>query len=203
MPKRSADYMQTRRVAFCEAALACFRRKGVAATSLTDICEETGLSMGALYKHFASRDELLRAVLELRIARRNEALKGDHWPDLKAAILAFREQMNGDPFWGEFFGITDWNKDLHALRAQGGRVILAQVEELLGVYARAGEIAPQLSLRQTAHLVSVIIDGTLVAVRSDANLHVSLEDLGLYLDLAVGSRLKPSTADARGRPPRK
>jgi len=191
MPKRSADYMQERRVAFCEAALACFRRKGVVGTSLTDICDETGLSMGALYKHFASRDDLLRAVLELRNARRNQALQGEHWLELKSAILAFREEMSGDPFWGEFLGISDWNPDLYALRVQGGRAILAQVEQLLSRYAKAGEIAPELNLRQTAHLVSVIIDGSMVATRSDAELHVSLDDLGLYLDLAVGSRKKP------------
>jgi len=44
MPKRSPEYMQQQRLRFCEAAMACFRRKGVVATSLNDICEEAGLS---------------------------------------------------------------------------------------------------------------------------------------------------------------
>ncbi len=188
MPKRSADYMLERRVLFCEAAMACFRRKGVVGTSLTDICEETGLSMGALYKHFSSRDDLLLAVLEMRLSRRNEALRGEHWPELKAAILAFREDMNSDPFWREFQGVVDWNEGLRDLRITEGRVILVQVEQFLRLYAEAGEIAPPLDLRQTAHLVSVIIDGSMVALRSDAELHVSLEDLSAYLDLAVGAQ---------------
>lgn len=187
MPKRSADYMLGRRVAFCEAALACFRRKGVVATSLTDICEETGLSMGALYKHFSSRDELLVAVLQYRLTSRNEALKGDNWDDLKAAILAFREEMSGDPFWREFQGVADWNAGLHDLRVAEGQAILVQVEQFLRRYAEAGEIAPTLDLRRTAHLVSVIIDGSMVALRSDAALRVGLEDLAAYLDLAVGA----------------
>lgn len=188
MPKRSADYMQERRAHFCEAAMACFRRKGVVGTSLTDICEETGLSMGALYKHFSSRDDLLLAVLDMRLSRRNDVLKGDRWRDLKAAILAFREDMNSDPFWREFQGVADWNKDLQDLRIREGRAVLLQVQDLLQRYVEAGEIVPPLDLRRTSHLISVIIDGSMVAMRADADLHVSLDDLALYLDLAVGAR---------------
>jgi AcrR family transcriptional regulator len=44
----------------------------VAATNLTDICAEAGLSMGALYKHFSSREDLLEAILQLRLQHRNE-----------------------------------------------------------------------------------------------------------------------------------
>ena len=186
MPKRSPDYMKDRRILFCEAAMACFRRKGVVGTSLTDICDETGLSMGALYKHFSSRDDLLAAVLTLRSERRNALLNGEHWTDLRAAMLTFRETANADPFWREFQGVTDWNANLRDLRVAEGKVVLEQVERQLARYKAAGEIDPPLDLRRTTQLISTIIDGSLMDVRAETDLHVSLEDLSDYLDLAVG-----------------
>lgn len=45
-----------------EAALACFARSGYDATRVRDIAEAAGVSEGALYRHFASKDELAREL---------------------------------------------------------------------------------------------------------------------------------------------
>jgi AcrR family transcriptional regulator len=195
MPKRSREYMGAQRLRFCEAAMACFRRKGVVASSLTDVCEEAGLSMGALYKHFRSRDELLLAVLEIRLARRDEQLKGNDWPALRTAILDYRESADEDPFWHEFQGVVDWSEPLRAVRVREARVILTQLEQLLDRYVAAGEIAPAFDSLRTAQLLSVIVDGALLNVRSSPMLHISREDLSAYLDYAVNARpVQPAVA---------
>jgi TetR/AcrR family transcriptional regulator, cholesterol catabolism regulator len=49
-------------VKIVNAALKLCNRKGFAAMSLRDLSKETGLSMGALYAYFASKDELLRIM---------------------------------------------------------------------------------------------------------------------------------------------
>ena len=116
MPRRTPEYMLSQRLRFCEAAMACFRRKGVAATNLTDICVETGLSMGALYKHFPNRDALLAAVLELRLSQRNDALRGRNWQEFRRALMAARSDQASDTFWREFGAMADWNADLQAIR---------------------------------------------------------------------------------------
>lgn len=193
MPKRSAEYMESQRLRFCDAATACFRRRGVVATSLSDICEEAGLSMGALYKHFANRDELLEAMLELRLSRRNAALRGPTWAALRTALLKYHEDLEADPFWREFQGVIDWSDTLKELRIREGSVILAQVEQLLDRYVAAGEIAPPFDTRMTAQFISVIFDGALVDVRSAPKLHVRLEDLAAYLDYAVNAQ--PAVVD--------
>lgn len=188
MPKRSPEYMQQQRLRFCEAATACFRRKGVVATSLNDICEEAGLSMGALYKHFTSRDELLEAMLQLRLDHRNAILHGATWPDLRDAILRLREDSDENPFWREFMALADLNDRMRDLRIHEGGVILAQVEQQLRHYIDAGEIEPAFPPRQTAQLISIIFDGSLIEVRKSARLRVSLDELAAYLDHAAGAR---------------
>ena len=191
MPRRSQEYMDGQRLLFCEAAMSCFRRKGVAATNLTDICEETGLSMGALYKFFDSREALLEGVLQLCLARRNELLHGKTWANLRAALLRYADELEQNPFWREFQGIVDWNERLTALRVREGSTILVQIQDQLARYAAAGEIAPHFDMRRTAKLISVIFDGSLTGFRAanelQANdLHVNRSDLAAYFDFAVG-----------------
>jgi AcrR family transcriptional regulator len=191
MPRRSQEYMDSQRLLFCEAAMTCFRRKGVAATNLTDICEETGLSMGALYKFFDGREALLEGVLQLLLARRNEVLRGKTWANLRAALLRYAEELEQNPFWREFQGIVDWNERLTALRVREGGTILVQLQGQLHRYEAAGEIAPHFDMRRTVKLISVIFDGSLTGVRAAKDLRandlqVNRSELGAYFDFAVG-----------------
>jgi len=178
--------MDEQRLKFCEAAMACFRRKGVVATNLTDICDETGLSMGALYKFFGSREDLLEGVLRQLLVRRNELLQGGSWPELRAALLRYKDERAANPFWAEFQGVVDWSERLLAVRVAEGRKVLQQLQRQLAGYAAAGEIEPPFDARRTAQLLSIVIDGSLVEVRAAKDLKVSAQDLGRYLDLAVG-----------------
>lgn len=186
MPKRSPEYMENQRVRFCRAAMACFSRKGVAATNLIDICEEAQLSMGALYKHFSSRDDLLEAVLRLRCERRNTLLHGESWADLRMAIVAYWQELQELPFWREFQGVTDWNEQLRRVRLQQAQLILTQIQAQLERFTEAGEIQPPFDLGRTAQLVSIIFDGSIIGIRSSGELHIMLDDLTAYLDHAVG-----------------
>jgi AcrR family transcriptional regulator len=47
-----------------DAAIQLFSRKGFHSTSLSELAEATGLTKGALYHHFESKDTLFYAVLE-------------------------------------------------------------------------------------------------------------------------------------------
>ncbi|KRB86537.1 hypothetical protein ASE00_07525 [Sphingomonas sp. Root710] len=180
--------MESQRLRFCEAAMACFSRKGVAASNLNDICEEAGLSMGALYKHFSSREDLLEAILQLRSERRNAMLRGETWLDLRSALVNYWRELQGLPFWREFQGVSDWSEQLRKLRLQQARLILMQIQTQLEGYMARGEINPPFDLARTAQLVSIIFDGSSTGIRSSGELHIMLEDLAAYLDFAVGSR---------------
>lgn len=64
MPKRDVEYMAERRRDILDATSRCLDRLGLSATSTTEICREAGISMGALYTHFKSKDEIFLAVAE-------------------------------------------------------------------------------------------------------------------------------------------
>jgi len=57
------------REALLDAATALFRARGIAATSLDEIAAHAGVTKGAIYGSFASKDELVFAVANERIER--------------------------------------------------------------------------------------------------------------------------------------
>jgi AcrR family transcriptional regulator len=61
MPPRP-DVSEERRGQIIEAALACFTRKGYANTTMDDIVTESGLSKGAIYWYFKSKDDVFQAA---------------------------------------------------------------------------------------------------------------------------------------------
>ncbi len=62
MPRVTEAYRVARRDEIITAALNCFAAKGYQRTSMADIIEESGLSAGAIYGHFAGKKELFAAV---------------------------------------------------------------------------------------------------------------------------------------------
>jgi AcrR family transcriptional regulator len=56
------DVSEERRAQVIEAALACFTRKGYVNTTMDDIVAESGLSKGAIYWYFKSKDDVFQAA---------------------------------------------------------------------------------------------------------------------------------------------
>ena len=57
------------------AAASLFREKGYKATTLRDVAELAGMGAGSMYYHFASKDAILRDVLDVGIATIDEAVR--------------------------------------------------------------------------------------------------------------------------------
>ena len=57
------------------AAASLFREKGYKATTLRDVAELAGMGAGSMYYHFASKDAILREVLDVGIATIDEAVR--------------------------------------------------------------------------------------------------------------------------------
>ena len=64
MPKVSQQYRDARRDQILGAARRCFLRDGFHVTSMQDLFRESGLSAGAVYRYFASKDEVIAAIAE-------------------------------------------------------------------------------------------------------------------------------------------
>ena len=63
MPKISDERRAARRTQILEAAWTCFQRQGLHATTMDDIIRSAGLSAGAVYSYFPSKEELILAAV--------------------------------------------------------------------------------------------------------------------------------------------
>ena len=74
MPKISDERRAERRAQILHAARHCFQRDGVQAATMDDIVRASGLSAGAVYKYFKSKDELALASMTASLAGLQRAL---------------------------------------------------------------------------------------------------------------------------------
>lgn len=64
MPKVTDEHRERRRQQILDAARECFIRKGFHQTSMADVFEGCGLSSGAVYGYFRSKDEIIAAIAD-------------------------------------------------------------------------------------------------------------------------------------------
>lgn len=86
-----------RREQILEAATTAFARTGFAATGLGDIAAEAGISQAILYRHFDSKTDLYRAVLERVCERLAEAVGERPGGFTSAAVDALVVAAASDP----------------------------------------------------------------------------------------------------------
>ena len=75
MPKVTEAHRQARRSEITDAALRCFAAKGFRGTSMADIIAASGLSAGAIYGHYASKEELFAAAARQVLSARTVELE--------------------------------------------------------------------------------------------------------------------------------
>ena len=63
-PNRAA----VRRQQILDAAAACFRDRGFQQTNMVEICAAAGLSPGALYRYFPSKDSIICSIIEQHVS---------------------------------------------------------------------------------------------------------------------------------------
>jgi AcrR family transcriptional regulator len=87
MPRVSEAHLAARREQILAAARRCFSRNGFHATSMQDVIADAGLSVGAVYRYFQSKDELRTAVAEETVGAILNELSAvtEHEPPLPVA----------------------------------------------------------------------------------------------------------------------
>jgi AcrR family transcriptional regulator len=87
-----------RREQILDAATRAFARTGFSATSLDDIAAEAGVSHVILYRHFASKADLYRAVLDQACTRLGDAVGTDNFDEGTIALLLRAAAADPDGF---------------------------------------------------------------------------------------------------------
>lgn len=124
MPKVSEEHRLARREQIIDAAMARFADNGFQATGMADVIGATGLSAGAVYRYFSSKDELIEAIAGRvlgRVAERfNEVLSEQ--PELapvdavRTAVEALEEFSTSGPVDVSRIAVQAWAEALRSDR---------------------------------------------------------------------------------------
>ena len=221
MPRISAAHEQEVRTRIVDAAVRVFSEKGYHSSTIADVCQASGLSVGAIYTYFASKDELFRHCCDQIAARGLDELAGrlvdatSTLDRMRIAIALYVETIDeyaGAP--GQVSLVQAWAE---ADREPGVREMLAARRErlvgagelLLRQGIVAGELPSWLDVDAVTRGFLALLDGLLLQ-RIEAGSTYRPRDLerraGAILALMLAAAGSPaphdaaSTAAARTRP---
>jgi AcrR family transcriptional regulator len=166
MPKLKPDVQRARREHILDAAERCFARHGFHRTSINDISKEAGVSPGALYVYFDSKEALIAGLSERDLAEFAEHLATlATAPDFMQAMRALGEQY----FLEESADMhrmcidigleSTRNPRIGEIHQRFDRFIIEGFEKLFQKLKEEGRIAPALDVPTVARVLMVISDG--------------------------------------------
>jgi AcrR family transcriptional regulator len=166
MPKLKPEVQNARRERILEAAEACFARAGFHRTTMHDICREAGVSPGALYVYFDSKEALIAGIAErdrAEFAERFTALAAA--PDFLEALKAMGEQyFVEEPAHKRLMCIligleSTRNPRIREIFERVDRFISDSFEGLFQRMKDEGRIAPVLEVPALTKAFTIICDG--------------------------------------------
>ncbi len=173
MPRVSQEHLNARRRQVVEAALRCFARNGIHPTSMQDIFREAGLSAGAVYRYFPTKELLVAAVVErvLGMTRTAVATAAGHAesPPEPASIVDRLLRVFDDPGPAEQqdrfrLVLQIWAEAVRspqvgdALRANTD-ALRASIADDLATAQLSGRLRPDLEPASTARAITALFEG--------------------------------------------
>jgi TetR/AcrR family transcriptional regulator, transcriptional repressor of aconitase len=192
VPKVSEQHRARRRTEILEAARRCFARHGYEGATVARLEAESGLSRGAIFNYFGSKEDIFVALVEA-----DQERLGRTWAD-EGYAAAVREIAAEDPAWlGVYIEATRrmrTDPEFAQRRREAGSSVRGVVEDWLERARESGEIRDDLPADAVGTFLGVVIDG--LAVRAAAGLE--LPDLDAVLTL-VGDATSGAAARERVR----
>jgi AcrR family transcriptional regulator len=168
VPRVSADHLTARREQILAAARTCFLRNGLHNTSMQDLIREADLSVGAVYRYFKSKTDIINAIAEgvagVLATRMHEVVARDLSlvESMSLVLDALDEQLGPD---GNFrLALQIWAEAtidpaigaIVRFRYEGMRSAFA---ELAGNAARRGELAADADVGAAAAVLFGMMPG--------------------------------------------
>jgi AcrR family transcriptional regulator len=208
MPRVDESYLRSRRRQIMDAAIACFARDGFHRTTMQDIVTATGLSAGAIYRYFRSKEDIVAAIAaghhEAEAAAFAEVSTGD---DVGAALRRLVQVSLGrlaDPAEQRWRRITVqiWAEALRNDRVMGivRGGLDEPVSELAALFRRGqrdGRLPQELEPDGAARVCASIFQGLVLQQSWDPELDV---DAYIAAVLAlIEALVRPATGRGAGR----
>jgi AcrR family transcriptional regulator len=99
VPRVSAEHKEQRRQAILDAAMAVFIGKGYQLATIDDISHRCELSVGAIYRYFHNKGEIMLTLVDERLGRAPELFArltetaGDPWERLEKCLNLFTNAL--------------------------------------------------------------------------------------------------------------
>ncbi|MEM8977229.1 MAG: TetR/AcrR family transcriptional regulator [Pseudomonadota bacterium] len=214
MPKLKPETLEVRRTSILNAAEVCFARDGFHRTSVQSICSAAGISAGAFYVHFASKEQLIAGICERdrrQFAERFEALAAaDNTLDALSQLAEtylFEDAPHKRQLFVEIGAEATRNPEVKALFTSVDRFVEDSFTAFVEQLTQAGRAAPMLEPRMAAKLILVIGDGLFwrTAVTADTDiqdeLSAAMATIGqiLGMDLSGGQLIQQNDAIQRNQ----
>jgi TetR/AcrR family transcriptional regulator, transcriptional repressor of aconitase len=173
MPKVTKEHRQAKREQILDAALRCFTRNGYHKSSMRDICKEAGLSAGAVYLHFRSKEEIMEATFtmnqEARVSRLEKAMEAA--TPTEAAVKSTKHLFAklADPvpdktwqLWVQVVSEATRNPQVLKHVREGWDFAENQIVDLFGKAVAKGEANDTTDFRIMARLWTAVHDGLII-----------------------------------------
>lgn len=175
MPRKSQEESQETRKNILECAKRLFSRRGYERTSLSDIAKYSGVSRGAIYWHFESKEDLLINLVEYNelnksciryFAESCDPNEQDPLEKLKSSLLALFSEETVEDFssgfvtmlvgiGNGFVGTDDAKKKLDELNSQR----MDQLQKVLANCVRRKKLPENLDVRAAAEHLAMFMTG--------------------------------------------
>lgn len=144
MPRVTDEHRAERREQILDAARRCFSRDGFHQTSMSDIFAEAGLSSGAVYGYFKSKDELIIAIAELVVAQLSDIVTPlavqDPPPSAEKFVQQALKRVDDMAFGAKGYGRLAPQVWSEALRnPELGKVLTSRYEDIAAIVAELVE----------------------------------------------------------------
>lgn len=152
-----------------DAASECFSEKGFAATSIREIATRAGISQGAMYTYFKSKEDLFKAIVEeeqrIALGIYSENYVGSDTDRLYDMIFKaclsdsplYPELHN--PLWLEIMAESSRNENLRQYFIESDIVLREGIHRFLNHGMETGEFRSNLQLNEVTMIIFAMIDG--------------------------------------------
>ena len=165
------DVSETRRSQILEAATSVFSRLGFKKARMDDIVAESGLSKGALYWYFKSKDEIIVGIItsfldiemkKLRQLQMAEGTAADRLVAFSDIVIADFERLTPLlPIFFEFLGMVARHKTIQKLFASYMNDFLSVLTPVIQEGVESGEFRP-VAAEDAAIAMGAIFEGIIV-----------------------------------------
>ena len=207
MPKLTDAQQDERRARILDAAERCFTRSGFRGATMQDICKEAGVSPGAVYTWFDSKEALIGGIT----SRNRDEVLASFGPmsvaqDFMAGIAATLEECilnqprEKSVLFLEIAAEAARNKAVAQTMAKFDEAVSASLQGIMERAIEAGQISPALPLKDLVAAMNVIAEGMFWRRAVDPDFDAAAA--GQVFMAMVGAVLRPQTAPQKRKPDR-